>query len=216
MLGEFFIIQKRVLSLLKGKFRNSDIVLDIGCGEKPYYRQSIKAKIVCVDIKHTEKTHVVCNAMSLPLKKSKFNGIICINSLYYYSNPFRAVKEFSHILKKNGKLIIITPFIYPIHDAPDDKHRFTEYGIRNLLKNDFDVKEIKTIGGIFNIPAVFFHSLIKGIPLLMPNILRKLVSFLVIIVLYPFYILAQLISLLDFLDKSRRWPTHYFTVAVRK
>ncbi len=219
MFGEFFIIKKRILALLKGTFKNSDIVLDIGCGEKPYYHQSIKAKIVCVDIKHTEKTHVVCDAMSLPLKKSRFNGIICVNSLYYYNNPFRAVKEFSKILKKNGKLVIVMPFIYPIHDAPDDKYRFTEYGIRELLKNDFDIKEIKTIGGIFNIPSVFFHSLIKGLPLLVPHnskSLRKLVSFLSIIVLYPFYVLAQSVSLLDILDKSRRWPTYYFIVVIKK
>lgn len=216
MLGEFFIIKKRILALLEGIFKNSDIVLDIGCGEKPYYHQSIKAKIVCVDIKHTEKTHVICDAMSLPLKKSRFNGVVCVNSLYYYNNPSTAVKEFSYILKKNGKLIIIMPFIYPIHDAPDDKYRFTEYGIKELLKNDFDIKEIETIGGIFNIPAVFFHSLIKGLPLLVPRGLRKLVSFLSIIALYPFYVLAQLVSLLDILDKSRRWPTYYFTVAIKR
>ncbi len=132
---------------MEGRFKNSDIVLDIGCWKKPYYHQSIKAKIICMDIKHTEKTHVVCDAMSLPLKKSMFNGIICVNSLYYCNNPFRAVKEFSRILKKNGKLVIITPFTYPIHDAPDDKYRFTEYGIRELLKNNFEIKEIKTIRG---------------------------------------------------------------------
>src|SRR3989338_10753742 len=196
MFGEFFIIKKKVLALLKGRFKNSDIILDIGCGNNPYYHKSIKAKIVCVDIKHTEKAHVVCDAMSLPLKKSSFDGIICVNSLYYYNNPFMAVKEFSNILKKNGKLMLIMPFMYPIHDAPEDKYRFTEYGINELLKKDFDIKEIKTIGTIFNLPAVFFHSLIKGMPLMVPKSLRKLVSFLSITVLYPFYILAQLISLL--------------------
>jgi len=216
MLGEFFIIKKRVLALLKDRFKNSDTILDIGCGKKPYYHQSIKAKIVCADIEYTKKTHIVCDALSLPLKKCKFDGIVCINSLYYYNNPFIAIKEFSYVLKKNGKLIIIMPFIYPIHDAPDDKYRFTEYGIKELLKNYFDIKEIKTIGGIFNIPAVFFHSLIKGLPLLVPKSLRNLVGFLSIVVLYPFYILAQLVSLLDILDKSGRWPAYYFTIAIKK
>ena len=106
--------------------------------------------------------------------------------------------------------------MYPIHDIPDDKFRFTEYGIRKLLKDNFEVKEIKTVGGVFNIPAVFFHSLIKGIPLATPKNARKVISFFTIIVFYPFYLLAQLFSLLDFLDKSRRWPTYYFTIAIRK
>jgi len=213
---DFFIIKKRILNLLKGKFRSTDIVLDIGCGDKPYYHKSIKAKIVCVDIKHTKKAHIIGNAIALPLKKDKFNGVVCINSLYYYDNPLIAVKEFSNVLKKNGKLVIITPFMYPIHDVPDDKYRFTEYGIKQLLKDDFDIKKISTIGGIFNIPAVFFHSLVKGIPLLAPHGTKTITKFLAIIILYPLYILTQLISLLDFLDKTRRWPTYYFTIAFKK
>ena len=216
MFEEFSLIRKRIISLLGGIFKNSDIVLDIGCGDKPYYHKNIKAKIICADIIKTKKTHVICSSMFLPLKKGKFDGIICVNSLYYYNNPFKSIKEFSQILKKNGKLVIVLPFIYPIHDAPEDKYRFTEYGIRELLKNDFYIKDIKTIGGIFNLPAVFFHSLIKGIPLIVPRSIRKPIRFFSIIIFYPFYIMAQLISLLGFLDRSKRWPTYYFAIAVKK
>ena len=216
MLGEFFLIRGKILRLLEGLFKNSDIILDIGCGEKPYYHKSIKANIVCTDIRQTKKTQVICDAMSLPLKKSKFDGVICVSSLYYYKNPFQAIKQISNVLKKNGKLALVTPFIYPIHDAPYDKYRFTKYGLREILKNEFDVKKIKAIGGIFNLATVFFHSLIKGVPLIAPKSIRKTVSFLTIIVFYPFYIAAQLISLLDFLDRSERWPTYYFTIAIKK
>jgi len=216
MLGEFFLIRREILSLLKDLFKNSDVILDMGCGGDPYYHQGINSKIVCADIKQTKKTQVVCDVMSLPLKKSKFDGVVCISSLYYYKNPFQAIKQISNVLKKSGKLVLITPFIYPIHDVPIDKYRFTEYGLREILKNEFDVKRIKAIGGIFNLPAVFFHSLIKGIPLISPKSTRKIVSYLTIIVFYPFYVAAQLISLLDFLDRSDRWPTYYFTIAIKK
>ena len=216
MLAEFFLIRSKMLGLLNGLFKSSDIVLDIGCGEKPYYHGSIRSKIVCTDIRRTKKNQVVGDAMSLPLMKSKFDGIVCINSLYYYKNPFQAVKQFSHILKKNGKLVLMTPFIYPIHDAPIDKYRFTKYGLKELLKDDFDIKQIKAIGGIFNMPAVFFHSLIKGIPLIAPKPIKKLVGIPKTIVLYPFYLASQLLSLMDFLDRSERWPTYYFTIAIKR
>ena len=213
---EFFITRARINNLFKNIFADSDKVLDIGCGERPYYHKNIGAEIICADIRQTKKAHFICDAMKIPIKKSSFDGVLCINSLYYYSNPFSAVKEFSRILKKNGKLVIVTPFIYPIHDAPDDKYRFTEYGIKEILKDDFNVKFIKPVGGIFNIPAVALHSLIKGLPLLVPKELKKFAQFFAIIIFYPFYILAQLLSLLDFLDKTGRWTTHYFTLAVKK
>lgn len=216
MLGQFFLTRRKILRLLNGLFKNSDVVLDIGCGEKPYYHKSIKANIICGDIRQTEKTQVICDVMSLPLKKSKFDGVLCLSSLYYYKNPFQAIKQISSILKKNGKFVLITPFIYPIHDIPIDKYRFTRYGLMEILKNEFDIKKIKAIGGIFSIPSLFLHSLIKGIPLTAPKSIRKTASFLIIIVFYPFYIVAQLISLLDFLDKSERWPTYYFTISIKK
>jgi len=213
---EFFIIKKRKLQLLKDIFKKSDIVLDVGCGVKPNYHEILKAKVVCVDIKHTKKTHLVADALSLPIKKQKFDGIICIDSFYYYGNPFKAIKELSHVLKKNGKFVMITPFMYPIHDVPDDKYRFTEYGIREILKEDFDIKQIKPVGGIFNIPAVFFHSLIKGIPLMVPKPFKDITKVFSTVIFFPFYILAQLFSYLDFLDVTGRWPTYYFTVAIKK
>ena len=215
MLGEFFIIKRRISRLLKDRFNPGDLVLDIGCGDKPYYHKSIDAKIVCADIKKSKKIHLICDAASLPIKKSKFDGIVCVNSLYYYNDLLKSIKEFSNILKNHGKLIIVTPFIYPLHDIPNDKYRFTEYGIRELLKNEFTIKEIKTVGGIFNLKAVFLHSLIKGIPLLVPKGLKTIAKFFAVVLLYPFYILVQLLEPLDFLDKSRRWPTYYFTVAVK-
>lgn len=216
MIGEYFILKRRMMGLFRGIFSKDDLVLDVGCGSRPYYHKNIKARMVCADIVKTKKSHIVCDAASLPLKSSKFDGVICVNSLYYCKNPFDAVKQFSHVLKKNGRLVIITPFIYPIHDVPDDKYRFTEYGLRELLKGDFRIEKIKAVGGIFSLPAVFFHSLIKGIPLIFPKSLRRIIGFFSVIIFYIPYILAQLISLLDFLDATKRWPTYYFVTAIKK
>ena len=217
MIGEFFIIRGKIRKCIRDIFAGSkDKILDIGSGKKPHYHKFMKGKIVCFDMNNHKKTHIVGHADFLPFKKNSFDKMIMVNSLYYFDNPFEVIKTVSKILKKKGTLVILTPFLYPIHDAPQDKYRFTEYGMRQLLKEDFQIKEIKTFGGIFNLPAVFFHSLIKGIPLMFPKSVRKIISFFSIILLYPFYILAQLLSLLDFLDKTKRWPTYYLTVAVKR
>lgn len=214
---EFIIIRRRLLKCFESAAKkDTDRVLDLGCGQKPYYHSKIRGKIICFDKLPTKKAHIIGDADYLPFKSNSFDKAVSVNSLYYFKNPFNVAGDIARILKKNGQLILVMPFIYPIHDAPYDKYRFTEYGIRELLKRDFQILEIRAIGGIFNLPAVFFHSLIKGVPLLAPSSLRKLVSFLSIIIGYPFYIVAQLISILDFIDNSKRWPTYYFVVAVKK
>jgi len=217
MIEEFFIKKKQFEKYIRRVFTSDgDKILDIGCGKKSYYHRLLRGKIVCLDIKRSDITHIIGNADFLPFKNGSFDKVITVNALYYFKNTLGIIKDISKILKNNGRLVIITPFLYPIHDIPDDKYRFTEYGIGELLKEDFDIKYIKTVGGIFNLPAVFFHSLVKGIPLTMPKNIRKIVGLFSIMIFYPFYIMAQLISLFDFLDKSRRWPTYYFVVAVKK
>lgn len=220
---EFVIIRKKLLKCFEsadkkytGKIKDTDRILDLGCGQKPYYHSKLKGKIVCFDKLPTKKAHIIGDADYLPFKSNSFDKAISVNSLYYFKNPFNVVQDIAKILKKNGQLILVVPFIYPIHDAPYDKYRFTEYGLRELLKRDFQILEIKAIGGIFNLPAVFFHSLIKGIPLMSPKRVRPIIKLFSIIFFYPFYLLAQLLSLLDILDKSKRWVTYYFAVAVKK
>ena len=216
MLGEFFIVKSRIKNLINSEFKsNNDKILDLGCGDIPYYHEDIQGKIICLDIKKTSKIHLISDAGKLPFKPNSFDEVISVNSFYYFNNPFDVIKSIHNILKKGGKLILIVPFLYPVHDAPDDRYRFTEYGLRTLLEDSFRIERIETIGGIFNHPAVILHSLIKGIPLLFSRKTRKFVQILVR-VLWPFYIIAQLFSILDAVDITRRFPTYYFVVAGKK
>jgi len=216
MIGDFFIIKNKIKNLINSEFNNkNDKVLDLGCGSNPYYHKGFKGNIICLDIKKTSKTHIVSDADKLPFKPNSFDKIISINSFYYFNNPFNVIKSINKILKKDGKLVLVVPFFYPIHDAPDDKYRFTEYGLRTILEEDFKIEKIETIGGIFNMPAVILHSLIKGIPLLFPKEIRKFIQILAY-VLWPVYIIAQLFSILDVLDRTSRYPTYYFVVAGKK
>ncbi len=216
MIWEFFIIKSRIKRLVEGKFSDSDIrVLDVGCGENPYYHKNIRGNVVCFDARKTKANQIIGDADSLPFKDKSFDSVISINSFYYFKDPFKSEKEIARVLNKNGELFLLMPFIYPVHDAPHDKYRFTLHGIEAILKEDFAIKEATSIGGIFTLPSVFFHSLIKGMKFVFPKNLRVLsIPFLVLLI--PLYIISQLLSLLDFLDSSKRWATYYFVFAVRK
>ena len=216
MLGEFFIIKNKIRGFLRASFRNkNDKILDLGCGEKPYYHDSIEGKVICMDIIKTSKTHLVSDADSIPFRLNSFDKVLSVNSFYYFRNPFNVIESIHNILKKKGKFVLVLPFFYPIHDAPTDKYRFTEYGLKALLEGKFKIERLEAIGGIFTLPSVLLHSLIKGIPLLFPKKVRRFVQAL-IYVLWPFYIAAQLVGILDILDRTKRYPTYYFVVAGKR
>ncbi len=216
MILEFFILKQKVRKLIQNTFSDEkEKTLDLGCGENPFYHDDMKSKVVAFDLRKTNKSHVVGDAGSIPFKKNSFESIISINSFYYFNNPFVSAQEMSRVLKKNGRIFVMMPFIYPVHDAPFDKFRFTEYGLREVFEKDFEIAEIGTIGGIFNIPAVMLHSIIKGMKFILPKPLRFL-SIISTIILWPIYIIAQIISILDVFDRTRRWPTYYYLVAIKK
>ncbi len=216
MIGEFFIIAGKIKKNVGYVFTNDkDKILDLGCGNRPYYHKSIKGNIICFDKSKTKITDVVGDADKLPFKTNLFDKIISINSFYYFKNPFSVVKDLHRILKKDGKLVLVVPFFYPLHDAPFDKYRFTEHGLRLLLEEEFKIEKIKTIGGIFNVPAIIFHALIKGVPLMFTKPLRNFIQ-IIMYIFYPFYIIAQLFSIFDIFDRTGRFATYYFVVASKK
>ncbi len=214
MIGEFFILRRQIEKEIDRVFNNeSDKILDIGSGSNPNYQRLMKGKITNFDIERTSKSHLIGDADFLPFKKDSFDNVIMVNSLYYFKNPFKVIEITSSLLKKNGELVIVNPFFYPIHDIPDDKYRFTEYGLKTMLQDYFKIEKIKEVGGFFSIPSIILHSLIKGLPLLVPKFLKRIVQLLAYLILYIPYILLQLLSILDFLDRTKRWPIYYVIVA---
>ena len=212
----FLILNGKMARLWKSQFSKNDKILDIGCGSSPRYHKYIPSTVVCADKLGTESAHLLADAKALPFKPSSFDGVVSVNALYYCEEPRVAISEFSKVLKKGGKLVMVTPFFYPIHDILHDKYRFTEYGLREILDEGLSVEKIVPIGGMFSIPALLLHSIQKGVALLFPKKIRPVVSVIMALVLLPFSILGQLICLLDVLDKSGRFPIYYFTVARKK
>ena len=58
---------------------------------------------------------------------------------------FEGLDEITRILKPGGTLLLGLPFRQAIHMAPQDFWRFTEYGIRFLLKDAYEILELTSI-----------------------------------------------------------------------
>lgn len=126
----------------------NDVVLDLGCGEKPYQPFFVGKNVIYigVDVIRGEFVDVLCVGEKLPFKDDVFSICICTQVLEHVDEPRIVVDEIFRALKPNGLLFLSTHGVWTIHGAPHDYWRWTEYGLRKILAS-FHIHEIHTCGG---------------------------------------------------------------------
>ena len=102
------------------------------------------------------------------IHKKKYDFVIIFNVLEHISNLDYSIKNLYSLLKKNGKIIGSTPFLYRVHGAPKDYNRFTKQYLQKILKeNNFKNIKIKELGiGPFLACISLLRGYIKYMPLI--------------------------------------------------
>lgn len=139
------------------KYGSSGKTLDLGCGGSPY--GEFFPNRVSLDIVKQPGVDIVADVHAMKIiKDSEFDNVLCTEALEHFYNPFLAVKEITRVLKKGGLLILSTRFIFPLHEVPHDYFRFTEYGLRHLLK-EFEILELVEDGNTMETLAVLYQRI---------------------------------------------------------
>lgn len=110
------------------KFKNSDKILDIGCGRGQILKEAENLGLSSYGVDISEKglrfaKHispkskiVCCNADSLPFKNSTFDRAIMLGTLEHFLDPVSALKEAKRVLIPHGSFCIVVPNLYYIRD----------------------------------------------------------------------------------------------------
>ena len=124
-------------------------VVDIGCGQKLAKRAlTDDCEYIGLDYLQTAGEwygtcpNVYGDAQQLPFQQASTNTVLLLDVLEHLPSPKSCIAEIQRILKPKGKLIIQVPFMYPVHDAPLDFHRWTEFGLERLFK-EHDLKQLE-------------------------------------------------------------------------
>ena len=144
------------------------LLLDAGAGEGKYRDFFKHCKVIgldkCVGDSSWDYSSldVVGDIHCLPFADNSFDAVISIVVFEHLKNPFKAMKELSRVLKKGGKIFIVFPFLWEIHQRPYDFFRFTEYGFKELVsESGLKVIELKQLGCFFRVLHYMVASLIK-------------------------------------------------------
>ena len=133
--------------------------LDCGCGDVPYYdvyRDQV-LDTVCVDWESTlHKNNFVDKYINLnrpiPFENNSFDTILATDVLEHLFEPRQFIKECSRILRPGGKLLVMVPFYYWVHEAPHDYFRYSEYSLRGFCdENRLIVVHLDPYGGYLDI-----------------------------------------------------------------
>jgi len=142
---------------------------DLGCGNVPYYawyRDNV-SETICVDWEHSVRgnahlDHVAdLNAPLDFLPNNDFDTVLCTDVLEHIHAPEILFGEMVRMTRPGGHIIVAVPFLYWIHEAPHDHHRYTEHKLRQWCKmHELHVTELLIYGGW---PEVVFDLVYKGL-----------------------------------------------------
>lgn len=195
--------------LEKSKKYMKGIVLDVGGGRK---RGKFKKPDNTISLDIIKKFHpnVLGNVHNIPLKNNSVDCIICTELLEHVEFPENAIKEFSRVLKKSGKIIISVPFNTNIHADPYDFQRLTGYKLIRMLENEFEIETVKKQGLYFTV----LGDMLKRGSFNIKSGIRYIFYFLT-----PVFNLLVKFDNLDTVKKSKylsSFTTGFFVVATKK
>ena len=77
-----------------------------------------------------------------------YNGVVITEFLEHYHDTQHILKEINRVLKKDGLVFGTVPFIWNLHEIPNDEYRFTPYSLLKHFQNaGFSNIEILPLGG---------------------------------------------------------------------
>ncbi|MBX9906622.1 class I SAM-dependent methyltransferase [Patescibacteria group bacterium] len=90
--------------------------------------------VTSIDVSPNADPDIVADAHAIPFPDNHFEIVICREVLEHVKDPARVLSEMHRVLVPGGTLLLSTRFLFPIHEAPEDRWRFTNYNLRELLE----------------------------------------------------------------------------------
>ncbi len=128
-------------------------VLSIGSGndadqEGDCYRNyfPMATSYTTSEISEEFKCDLTLDVRSMPnMKDRSYDCVFCSGVLEHVDDYQAGLSELTRILKAGGLLLLGVPFRQPIHMGSQDFWRFTEHGIKYLLKDSYEIINIVSI-----------------------------------------------------------------------
>ena len=132
------------------------VLIDMGCGKAPYFGiyRNLVSESIGVDwessLHGSDQVDIACDLNErIALPDSIADTVLCTDVLEHLFRPQRAWNEIARILKPGGKAIVGVPFLYWVHEAPHDYHRYTSFALKGYATQAaLEVEALEAVGGL--------------------------------------------------------------------
>ena len=167
------------------------IVLDIGCGFKPYEKLILRNEnvenYIGVDLAEAgiyadAGPDLTWDGRRIPLDDEAVDCILAPEFLEHHSEPDAVLREMHRVLRPDGIFFATVPFLWNLHELPHDEYRYTPFSLERHLRNaGFTNIRVKAMGG-WNLALAQMLGLWLGFSSMGP-IRRRILR----LAIFPFY-----------------------------
>ncbi len=133
-------------------------VLDAGAGESRHAPCFGRQRYYGVDLAVGDATwdygslSAVADLSHLPFRAGSFAAVLNIVTLEHVREPKAVLAELAAVLEPGGRLLLVIPHEWEVHQHPHDFYRYTSFGVNYLLRQaGFDRIRILPVGGYFRL-----------------------------------------------------------------
>lgn len=187
-------------------------VLDAGAGESVHARFFPRQRYCGVDLGIGDAAwnygdlDVLADLTSLPFAAGTFAACLNVVTLEHVKEPAAVLAELARTLAADGRLLLVAPHEWEVHQSPHDYFRYTRHGLEYLLgKAGFTECDIRPVGGFFRLLS---RRLLNGLQFF-PGIWTPVAALF-------FAPPALVLPLFDFLDRRRDFTLGYICTARKR
>lgn len=155
--------------LVKGISRYADkmqgIMLDFGCGSKPYKSLFSVEKYIGLDFEGAGHSHAgeqidyFYDGKKIPFEDNTFDSVFTSEVLEHVFNLPQILPEINRVMKKDAIILITCPFAIAEHETPVDFARYSSFGLRHMMEeNGFEVIVQEKLGNSIEVIVQFWLS----------------------------------------------------------